>query len=111
MTRDYFPIDECLEICEQEDVTDACAILYKRKGHYMKSISLYTKVLMELSAEVIIAVSVPENIRAFNDPDTKNKKIRRFDEILTMIIEICDNFGSRLLKEVEAENLWLFSVE
>lgn len=41
VSRDYFPIDECLAICEKEGVTDACAILYKRKGEYKTSISLY----------------------------------------------------------------------
>lgn len=49
VSRDYFPIDECLEICEREDVKDACAILYKRKGNYKKSISLYVEVLTEMS--------------------------------------------------------------
>ena len=28
-----------------------------------------------------------------------------------MIIEICDSFGSKLLKEAEAEKLWLYSIE
>ena len=39
--REYFPIDECLTILEKEDVKDACAILYKRKGEYETSIRLY----------------------------------------------------------------------
>ena len=90
MQNEYFPIDECLEICEREDVKDACAILYKRKGEYRKSISLYVEVLTKLSEDVIIAVSVMDNIRPFNDPETKNESIRRFDELLSMIIDICD---------------------
>ena len=111
VSRDYFPIDECLEICEREDVADACAILYKRKGKYKKSISLYVEVLTELSQDVIIAVSVVENIKAFNDPESKNESIKRFDELLTMIIDICDNYGSKYLKEEEAQDLWLYSIE
>lgn len=111
VTRDYFPIDECLEICEKEEVIDACAILYKRKGSYKKSISLYVEVLTKLSEDVIIAVSVPENIRPFNHPDTKNANIKKFDDFLTMIIDICDKQGSRHLKEEEAEDLWLYSIE
>lgn len=90
---------------------DACAILYKRKGEYRKSISLYVEVLSKLSEDVIIAVSVMENIRPFNDPETKNENIRRFDELLTMIIDICDKQGSKHLKETEAEDLWLYSIE
>jgi len=92
-------------------VIDACAILYKRKGEYRKSISLYVEVLSKLSEDVIIAVSVMENIRPFNDPETKNENIRRFDELLTMIIDICDKQGSKHLKETEAEDLWLYSIE
>jgi len=33
----------------------------------------------------------------FNDPGTKNSNIRRFDEIMTCVIEICDKEGSRRL--------------
>jgi len=109
--RDYFPIDESLEILENAGVTDACAILYKRKGEYRKSVSLYVEVLTKLSQDVIIAVSVMENIRAFNDPETKNESIRRFDELITMIIDICEKEGSRHLKKTEAEDLWLYSIE
>jgi hypothetical protein len=68
-------------------------------------------VLNKLSEDVIIAVSVSENIRGFNDPTTKNEHIKRFDELISMIIDICDNYGSKLLKEVEAEKLWLYSIE
>jgi hypothetical protein len=35
----------------------------------------------------------------FNDPDIKNASIRRFDEIIQIIIDICDKDGSRRLKE------------
>ena len=45
VAKEYFPIDECLEICEREEVTDACAVLYKRKGEYQRSISQYIDVL------------------------------------------------------------------
>lgn len=30
----YYPIDECLKICEEKGVLEACAILQKRKGEY-----------------------------------------------------------------------------
>ena len=111
VSRDYFPIDECLQICEEKGVNDACAILYKRKGEYKKSISLYIEVLTKLSRENLIsALYINANI-AFNDPNTKNANIKRFDELMSMIIEICDKYGSRLLKEAEAEDLWLFSIE
>lgn len=91
MQKDYFPIDECLEICEDKGVQDACAILYRRKGEYERSIFLYVEVLTKLSKDKIIsALFVDTNIRPFNDPLTKNQDIKRFDELMTMIIEICD---------------------
>jgi hypothetical protein len=34
VSRSYFPIDECLAICDKYQATDACAVLYKRKGDY-----------------------------------------------------------------------------
>ena len=87
---------------EKEGVIDACAVLYMRKGEYETSIKLYVKVLTQLSIdEVIQAVYINAKI-PFNDPETKNKHIRRFDEFMTMIIDICDNYGSRLLKEQKA---------
>lgn len=42
--------------------------------------------------------------------DTKNTDIKRFDSLMSMIIDICANFGSRLLPEKEAEDLWLSSI-
>ena len=41
MQREYFPIDDCLKICEEKGVTDACAVLYRRKGEFITSIELY----------------------------------------------------------------------
>lgn len=110
--REYFPIDDCLKICEEKGVKDASAALYKRKGEYGKSISLYIEVLTKLSKDkVILAVFIHENMQSpFNDPDTKNADIRRFDELMNMIIEICDKYGSRRLEENEAQELWLDAI-
>jgi tetratricopeptide (TPR) repeat protein len=113
VSRDYFPIDDCLEICEEKGIKDACAVLYKRKGEYQKSISLYIEVLTKLSKDkVISAVFINENMQSpFNDPETKNMNIKRFDELLTMIIDICDKYGSRLLEDSEAQELWLYAID
>ena len=74
--NDYFPIDECLEICEADGVTDACAVLYKRKCDYQKAVSLYVEVLTQVSKEVIIVLSVNEdNIKPFRDEGIKDKNI------------------------------------
>jgi hypothetical protein len=32
VARIYFPIDETLAICERRGATEACAVLFKRKG-------------------------------------------------------------------------------
>jgi hypothetical protein len=113
VSRDYFPIDDCLEICEEKGIKDACAVLYKRKGEYEKSISLYVEVLTKLSKDkVISAVFIIENMQSpFNDPETKNANIKRFDELMTMIIDICDKYGSRLLEENKAQELWLYAID
>ena len=37
--------------------------------------------------------------------------VRNIDELLTMIIDICDKYGSGRLREEEAEDLWLYSIE
>ena len=111
VSREYFPIEDCLKICEQKGVKDACAVLYKRKGEYQKSITLYVEVLTKLSKDkVISAVCINPNV-PFNHSETKNTNILRFDEILTMIIDICDKQGSRYLEEKAAEDLWLFSID
>lgn len=49
MQRDYFPIEDCLEICEGKGVRDACAILYRRRGDFDRSITEYTDVLTKLA--------------------------------------------------------------
>ena len=86
--------------------------MYRRKGEYQRSVSLYVEVLTKLSKENIIsALYVDANIRPFNDPQTKNQDIKRFDELINMIIDICDTCGCKLLKVQEAEDLWLYSVE
>jgi len=62
--KKYFPIQECLKICEEKKMLEAQAVLTKRKGEYKKSIQLYLKVLKELSKkEVISALYVNANIK------------------------------------------------
>lgn len=109
--REYFPIEDCLKICEEKDVTDACAVLQRRKGEFEKSIELYIKVLARLSKEKVISAVFLNADIPFNDPEIKNASIKRFDEILSMIIEICDKEGSRRLKPEDAENLWLKAIK
>ena len=46
VSRNYFPIAESLAICEKASHTsEACAVLYRRKGVYDKSVEMYLKVL------------------------------------------------------------------
>lgn len=59
--------------------------------------------------KVISAVYINANV-PFLDPEVKDQNIKRFDEIMSMIIDICDKCGSRLL-EREAEELWLYSID
>lgn len=56
--RDYFPINECLQICEGKGAKDASAALYKRKGDYDKAISLYVEVLTEVSIDKVVTALI-----------------------------------------------------
>jgi hypothetical protein len=44
--RKYFPVEECLSICDSNQAIEACAVLNRRKGLYMKSIKLYMETLV-----------------------------------------------------------------
>lgn len=43
--KDFYPISECLEICNQEQVDLAVAILHKRNGDYMHSLNTYLGII------------------------------------------------------------------
>ena len=65
--KKYYPIEECLKLCEEKGVVEALAVLTKRKGDYKKSITLFLQVLKDLSVkEVISELYVNANIK-FND--------------------------------------------
>lgn len=71
--RNYFPIDECLAICEKKGITEACAALYRRKGSYQKSIKLYMSTIVNLCVEKLIhTIFVEKNIK-FEDPLCSNE--------------------------------------
>ena len=66
VSREYFPINECLQICEHNDVKIASASLYRRNGEYEISVSLYVQVLTQHSRDnVITALCVDDNIRPY----------------------------------------------
>ena len=46
VSRNYFPIDRSLEICEKKGAAEASAVLYRRKGMYQKSVELYVEVIV-----------------------------------------------------------------
>ena len=71
MQRDYFPIEECLKICEDKGIMDACAILYRRKGDFDKAIRQYIQVLTRLSKRSVISELYLTADIPFNDPNTK----------------------------------------
>jgi len=110
VSREYFPIDETLIICKNKNATEACAVLYKRKGLYEKSIKQYIKVLDALSEEKIYYTLYMDPHVPFNSEATKNEHIRHFDNIILAMVKICDKYGSRYGSEIESENLWLFAM-
>ena len=53
VSRNYFPIDESLKICEEKGALEASAVLCKRNSDYFKAIQLYTQVLAELGEDIV----------------------------------------------------------
>jgi hypothetical protein len=110
VARIYFPIDETLAICEKRGATEACAVLFKRKGQYEDSIKKYGDVLNELSQAYIIYTLYLDPHVPFNDPNTKNEHIIHFDSIILQMIKICEKYGSRVA-DSEKEKLWLYALK
>lgn len=55
VSRNYFPIEESLRICEKHPhAKEACAVLYRRKGFFRKSVELYLKVLQTLCKQELV---------------------------------------------------------
>ena len=80
--RKYFPVEESLQICEQNNAVEACAVLNRRKGLYMKSIKLYMQVIVRLCVERLIhTITVEKNI-LFEDPKCSDENMQTFDRLL-----------------------------
>lgn len=60
VSREYFPIDEAIRICEKYQREEALAVLYKRQGKLMKSVELYIKLMQALCIKSIIIQAVHE---------------------------------------------------
>jgi hypothetical protein len=73
--RNYFPVDECLKICEEKGALEASAVLHRRKGAYQDSIELYVQVLVELCADQLFHTLYVETNIQFQDPKSKNEHI------------------------------------
>ena len=75
VSRNYFPVDQCLAICQEKGALEACAMLHRRKGSYYESVELYVQVLIELCAEQLFHTIYVETSIAYGDPKTKNEHI------------------------------------
>jgi len=60
VSREYFPIDESIRICEKYQREEALAVLYKRQGKLLKSVALYIKLMQALCIKSIIIQAVHE---------------------------------------------------
>lgn len=64
VSRDYFPVQACLEICEHKKMKEAQAVLNKRKGNYLQALKLYLEAIIELVVEnLILTIDVEKNIK------------------------------------------------
>ena len=43
----FYPMEECLKICEEFNQLEACALLAKRVGYYMQSVETYFKIIAD----------------------------------------------------------------
>jgi|LauGreDrversion4_2_1035121.scaffolds.fasta_scaffold40113_4 hypothetical protein len=43
--KKFYPIKECLEICQDEQVDLAVAVLHKRNGDYLMSLNTYLGII------------------------------------------------------------------
>ena len=86
VSRQYFPIEESLKICEAKGALEASAVLYKRNSDYFKAIDLYTQVLVQLGLEIIDTLF---DI-LFQEMDKSNEHVQRFDSIMAQMVKICD---------------------
>lgn len=46
--KDYYPINECLELCRAEKIPKAIAELLKRNGNYLESLETYLDIIDKL---------------------------------------------------------------
>lgn len=52
--KDYYPINECLEICKQEKAERGVAELLRRNGNFIQSLKAYLDIIDSLSREELI---------------------------------------------------------
>lgn len=109
VSRDYFPIDESLAICDKKGALEASAVLNKRKGLYKESVDLYVEVMVQHSAHKLIHTLFDVTFNV-NDHNTANKHIIEFNNLLQQVIKICEKHGSRL-SEMLCEDLWLHTIQ
>ena len=86
VSRSYFPIDESLKICEEKGALEASAVLCKRNSDYFKAIELYARVLAELGKDIVHTLFDA----MFQDMNSKNEHIVKFDEVMSCLVKICD---------------------
>lgn len=46
--KDYYPVNECLQICREEKIEKGVAELLKRNGNYLESLNTYLSIIEKL---------------------------------------------------------------
>jgi hypothetical protein len=109
VARSYFPIDECLAVCERTDSLEAAAVLYRRKGQYLKSIKFYMQTLVRLCVDKLVHTLFVEKNIDFDDKLCTDEHVVKFDSIISQIVKICSKYGQRQ-SHSEMEELWLYAI-
>jgi hypothetical protein len=48
--KDYYPILECLKICQEKEIDKGIAVLLERSGEYIASINTYLSIIIKLDS-------------------------------------------------------------
>jgi hypothetical protein len=110
VSHNYFPIDEGIKVCSKRSLTEAHAVLLRRKGLYQESVALYMQAIVSLCVEKLMhTIFVEKNIK-FEDPLCTNEHMTQFDYLISQVVRICAKYGDRQTRE-QMEALWMFAIK
>ena len=100
-----YPIDTCIEICEEYDVKDALIFLYKKTGGFQNAIKVTLRIIDECYAAILKIITADIFIKKDFE-----EQISNFNNSINQSIEILENNHSQkisdIIKESDDVDLW-----